>query len=282
MEIIGKDEIKSFNDRGVLKAMTCFEVRKSRGFKVDNFMDLATRIAALQFKNPAHVLLFRGQKSDHKRTNKKATSFTTLSPSLFRGQSSRSPDAGELMRRFQILEHFESDLVRQYQKKGFPDLDRLERQRILRWSILQHYEVCPTPLLDVSHSLRIAVSFACDHADDEAFLFVLGVPNISGAITASAETGLQIIRLSSVCPPEAVRPHIQEGYLLGEYPEMIAYNQKALYGHYEIDFGRRLIAKFRFNPNDFRNDPDFPIVSREALYPDKNDPLFKLAKRLKG
>ena len=44
-----------------------------------------------------------------------------------------------------------------------------------------------------------------------------------------------MIRLASVCPPEAVRPHIQEGYLLGEYPEIADYEQKALYPHYEID-----------------------------------------------
>ena len=38
--------------------------------------------------------------------------------------------------------------------------DRLRRQRILRWSILQHYEICDTPLLDVTQSIRIAASFA--------------------------------------------------------------------------------------------------------------------------
>ena len=63
----------------------------------------------------------------------------------------------------------------------------------------------------------------------QAFLFVIGVPNLSGAITASAEAGLQIIRLSSVCPPTALRPHIQEGYLLGEYPDMVNYDQKEQY-----------------------------------------------------
>lgn len=280
MEIIGKDEILSFTSRGVLETMTCMAVRKSGGLKVRSFMDLATRIAALQYSNPAHVLLFRGQSHDHKRGAIGRPLFTSLSPSMFRGSDSGAPDANELMRRFQNLEQFEKLLVRRYRNAGFQDIDRLERHRILRWSILQHYEVCPTPLLDVSHSLRIAVSFACDTAQKEAFLFVLGVPNISGAITASAETGLQIIRLSSVCPPDAIRPHIQEGYLLGEYPEMGAYDQKALYAHYEIDFGRRLIAKFRFSPNDFRNDPDFPIVRRQALYPDAEDPLYKLAKSL--
>lgn len=40
------------------------------------------------------------------------------------------------------------------------ETDRLKRQRILHWSILQHYEVSATPLLDVTHSLPIAASFA--------------------------------------------------------------------------------------------------------------------------
>jgi hypothetical protein len=105
---------------------------------------------------------------------------------------------------------------------------------------------------------------------------VLGVPNLSGAITASAEAGLQIVRLSSVCPPTALRPHIQEGYLLGEYPEMAGYDQKQHYPHFEIDFGRRLIAKFRFNLKSFWKNDAFPKVKRPALYPNQNDPLFQL------
>jgi hypothetical protein len=116
-----------------------------------------------------------------------------------------------LRRRFDLLARAERELVRRYVDHGFLGRENLMRQQILRWSILQHYEVCRTPLLDVTHSLRIAASFASDGAGDEAFIFVLGVPNLSGAVTASAEAGLQIVRLSSVCPPAAVRPHIQEG-----------------------------------------------------------------------
>lgn len=134
----------------------------------------------------------------------------------------------------------------------------------------------------MTHSLRIAASFASLNAASEAYIFVLGVPNLSGAVTASAESGLQIIRLSSVCPPSAVRPHIQEGYLLGEYPEMAEFEQKANYYHYEIDFGRRLVAKFRFKPSSFWQNPNFPQINREALYPSlKHDPIFQLADRIK-
>jgi len=154
---------------------------------------------------------------------------------------------------------------------------------VLRWAILQHYEVCPTPLLDITHSLRIAASFASLDMPDKAYVFVLGVPNLSGAVTASAESGLQIIRLSSVCPPSAVRPHIQEGYLLGEYPEMADFQQKANYAHYEIDFGRRLVAKFCFTPRLFWKNDAFPRIKRPALYPSVNDdPIYQLTESVKA
>jgi hypothetical protein len=258
---------------------TCTVVRKNPGHKINDFLDLAMKVAELQFMNRDYVLLFRGQKSDHKNSQQN----TSLKPSLFRPDGVGNPSADVLQKRFALLEQAERFLVQHYIAAKFPSVDRLQRQRILRWSILQHYEVCPTPLLDVTHSLRIAASFASDGAGDEAFIFVLGVPNLSGAITASAEAGLQIVRLSGVCPPSAVRPHIQEGYLLGEYPEMGDWTQKQYYAAYEIDFGLRLLAKFRFNPRTFwKKSGQFPMVSREALYPPaKRDPLCKLALQVK-
>ena len=153
---------------------------------------------------------------------------------------------------------------------------RLSREPLLRWSILQHYEVCPTPLLDVTHSLRIAASFASLAEGSEAFLYVLGVPNLSGAITANTESGLQIVRLASVCPTAAIRPHIQEGYLLGEYPDMASAEQSALYRPHELDLGRRVIGKFRFDPKGFWDDQIFPRVSDAALYPRGKDWLESL------
>jgi hypothetical protein len=75
-----------------------------------------------------------------------------------------------------------------------------------------------------------------------------------------------------------LRPHLQEGYLLGEYPEMADYEQKELYFHYEIDFGRRLVAKFRFNPTTFWKNDTFPQVGRRALYPSKvDDDVYRMA-----
>jgi hypothetical protein len=186
-----------------------------------------------------------------------------------------------LIARFKKIRHAEFILKNEYSRRKLLGVDRMKRQQILRWAILQHYEVCPTPLLDVTHSLRIAASFASAQADGRAYLFVVGVPNLSGAVTASAEASIQTLRLSSVCPPTAVRAHIQEGYLIGEYPEMSGFDQKRNYAHYEIDFGRRLVAKFEFDPRTFWNDDTFPMVDRSALYPNETDPFYQVAETIK-
>lgn len=283
METIGKQILWTFYD-GVDTAQRVDkrDFRSGEGHRVKSFLELATKVAELQFLNRDHVLLFRGQKNDHRNFARN----TTLKPSMFRTQhgAKNNPGPDVLMRRFQTLQLAEEKLVQRYEQAGLMGHSRLQRHRILRWSILQHYEVCATPLLDVTHSLRIAASFASIGAAGEAFFYVLGVPNLSGAITASAEAELQIVRLSSVCPPAAIRPHIQEGYLLGEYPEMVNYDQKALYDHYEVDFGRRLVAKFRFSPKEFwKKSGSFPQVNERALYPSvTEDPLCKLALEIKG
>lgn len=292
METIGKHELWSFPySSGEVKVVTNTEVRKGEGCPVGSYLELATKIAELQFRNKSHVLMFRGQNRDFRnRVNN-----TSIKPGLFRPDAKgKNPGKDLLFKRFETLKLAEEKLTQAYlayvdprlpegkKDRGFLGKDRIQRTRVLRWSILQHYEVCPTPLLDVTHSLRIAASFASlDNHQEQAFIYVLGIPNFSGGITASAEAGLQTIRLSSVCPPQAIRPHIQEGYLLGEYPEFDSFQQESLYAAYEIDFGLRLVAKFYFHPVNFWNSKDFPQVTKAALYPDQDDPLFKLAQALR-
>ncbi|WP_407148355.1 FRG domain-containing protein [Bradyrhizobium sp. ORS 86] len=273
METIGSQKIWSFFDRKGCQIAKNSAVREGPGHRVGSYLELATKIAELQFLNRDHVLMFRGQGTDHR--NVKGNS--SLKPTLFRGGRG-NPDRATLVTRFEALQRAGQLLVGDYTDAKLLGLERLKRHHLLRWSILQHYEVCATPLLDVTHSIRIAASFASLAGTETAFLYVLGVPNVSGAITASAEAGIQIVRLSSVCPPSAVRPHIQEGYLLGEYPDMTGYEQKENYFPYEMDFGRRLVAKFSFNPAAFWRSDNFPQVARSALYPsERSDPLYRLA-----
>lgn len=285
METIGQQKLWTILKDGSASAQTCVAIRKAEATPIEDYMQLASKVAELQFLNRDFVLLYRGQGKDHR--NKAGNS--SLRPSLFRSKTDHKvPSQEVLARRFQTLSKAEALLVEHYSRTKRGSRGKVggqtafKRQQILRWSILQHYEVCRTPLIDVTHSLRIASSFASACSHDEAYLFVLGVPNISGAITASAESGLQIVRLSSVCPPEAMRPHVQEGYLLGEYPDLSRPDQKEHYTFFEIDFGRRLVAKFRFNPRSFWKDPLFPRIDEGALYPNTTDPLFELTQKIKS
>lgn len=280
--IIGRSKIWSYlgNDTEPQSAKN-MTIRGSEANYVNNYLELSTKVANLQYKNPDYVLLFRGQDDDYKNRSKR----TTLKPSLFRSikRTSKVPDLACLSDRFEYLKNAENLLVQQYtDNKSFAGKENIKKYRILRWSILQHYEICFTPLLDVTHSLRVAASFASAKKVEYAYLYVIGVPNISASITANIESGLQIVRLSSVCPPNAVRPHIQEGYLLGEYPDMPDLNQKLHYESYEIDFGRRLITKFKFKPSTFWDKDNFPQIKHDALYPDDHDPLYEMAQKIKA
>src|SRR5882724_7791856 len=275
MEIIGNQKIQSFfDDTPNAQSTSNTAIRSGKGHPVSTFVELAKKVAELQFLNRDYVLLFRGQTHDHK--NRKGNS--SLRPTLFRSSApGKNPTSAMLQERFKRLSEAEQLFILMYAKESLLGADRLKRHRLLRWSILQHYGVAVTPLLDFTHSLRIAASFASQHEEDEAYVFVIGVPNLSGAVTASSEAGLQIVRLSSSCPPSAMRPHLQEGYLLGEYPEIANFEQTSDYRHSEMDFGRRLVAKFRFAPMTFWKSDTFPKVAVKALYPTgSRDPLEQL------
>jgi FRG domain len=278
MEKIGNQKIWSFFDATSPRAAANQTIRGGVGHRVQTYFELAKKVAELQFLNRDHVLLFRGQPKDHRTTKGNST----LKAKLFRPSGLKRPTPSVLEKRCAMLRKAENELVKRYVSEGFLGFDRLKRHRALRWAILQHYEVCPTPLLDVTQSLRVATSFASiGNNTREAFVFVLGVPNLSGAVTASSEASLQIVRLSSACPPEAVRPHLQEGYLLGEYPEITDFEQNAKYPYYEMDFGRRLVAKFCFDPTSFWSSSNFPPVPDDALYPtEKRDRLLNLTKEV--
>lgn len=271
METIGNTSLWTLLDGfdDAISRVSNLKIRSSTGHYVQSYLELVRKVSELQFRNREYVFLFRGQSQDYRDMR----NASTLRPSILR--------SGDPREKFEKLRHAEQLLREMYK---FTGADRLKRHQALRWALIQHYRVCDTPLLDVTQSLRIAASFASDIGTQMAYIYVLGVPNISGAITASDEAGLEIIRLSSVCPPEAVRPHIQEGYLLSEYPELSNLDQKQHYDLHDLDFGRRIIAKFRFNPEQFwGSNTAFPKIPQEALYPNApHDPVLDLANRIRS
>lgn len=280
METIGNQTVWAhFDTEASPQIASNTQVRRGQGHLVTSYIDLASKVAALQFLNRDYVLLFRGQRKDYRNLAK----LSTIKPTIFRPRSfGRNPSSSTLETRFSLLRRAELKLIERYEEENLLGYERLARHRLLRWSILQHYEVCDTPLLDVSQSLRVATSFGTADGETEAYVYVLGVPNLSGAVTASSEASMQIVRLSSACPPSAMRPHLQEGYLLGEYPEIEGPIRSRGYQHAEMDFGRRLVAKFRFNPMRFWRSDTFPKLAEKALYPTGNrDPLERIMDVLK-
>jgi hypothetical protein len=269
METLGSRQITSLlGSKPKFHTVTNHLIRADPGVEIATYPDLVEKIAQLSFYNPEHVLLFRGQSRDWPNIRGN----TSLKPSIFRpipGQRS-SPRSLELSPRYGTLSHAERLVAEDF---SFTGRQRMVRYRMLRWAILQHYEVCATPLLDVTHSLRVAASFATnDDSGAEALFYVLGVPSLSGSITASSEQGIQIIRLSSI---------FKKDTCLGEYPDLVTMDEKQNYHPYEIDFGRRLLAKFRLSRSGFWPKGYNPIPN-EALYPDLRDPLVEFTNRIKA
>jgi hypothetical protein len=264
MDALGASELWSFvNGETKAKPIKPSNIRSDPGVLVHSYLEMARKVAELQFRNREFVLLFRGQRADHK-TN---AGLSTFRPSIFRPKKGRVLlGQRTLAQRLDLLREAEALLTTKFNEKHGLGRTRVERQRLLRWAILQHYDVCDTPLLDVTQSLRIAASFACHEASD-SFVYAFAIPNLSGTVTVSAETGIQVVRLSGACPPSAIRPHIQEGYLVGEYPDIETIEQARTYKPGQFDFWRRLLAKFRFRSSTFLRDEDFPMVKYDSLHP---------------
>ena len=261
------------------RSATNHQIRSDHGALVENYPDLVEKVAQLSFYNPEHVLFFRGQTTEYSNSRGNAS----IKPSIFRSATgTRPPDSFELARRYEILARADQILADEFSRSRFLGRQRIVRHRLLRWAILQHYELCGTPLVDVTHSLRVAASFATnDAADTDPVVYVLAVPSISGSVSASSEQGIQTIRLSSICPPEARRPYFQEGYLLAEYPDLASIHEKEKYRPHEIDFGRRVIAKFRLPRIDFWS-RDYTAIPNEALYPNERDPLVNFSEKIRS
>lgn len=281
METLGNRTLQSFIDgRTGIRRVTNYQIRASRGLRVVSFPDLVQRVAELSFYNPEHVLFFRGQKKDF--TNVRNN--TSIKPSIFRPDGPRrtSPPPMVVIARYEKLREAARRIVDLFRSENLLGKERVTRSRTLQWAILQHYEVCATPLLDVTHSLRVAASFATlDQTATDPVLYVLAAPSLGGTINSSSEQGIQTIRLSSICPPHACRPYFQEGYLLGEFPELGTFDEKRNYQPFEIDFGLRLLAKFHIAPENFWS-ANYSPIPKGALFPDDRDPLFQKTERIRN
>jgi hypothetical protein len=177
-----------------------------------------------------------------------------------------------------ILEKAEKILFKELSPHQGQHDETFQEFKEIRWAILQHYDVCETPLIDLTTSLRAACSFALYNNKKDGILYILGLPNINGSISFYVEEKLSILKLISICPPFALRPHFQDGYLACNFPIYTSCDHMRF-----NDFSRRLLAKFKLNNNNgkFWN-KDFRYIPENALYPNDNDEVYKICKKIKA
>ena len=244
------------------------DIRKSVPLRVAHFRDLVTSVARIASHNPDYVLYFRGQAKDYMT----GSGMSSVYPSIYRSPHPLSQK--DLEKRFQILDSCSQQLVNSLKSLKIDNIHKIKKFPELQWSILQHYDVCDTPLLDVTHSLRVAASFALMKAADKALIFVFALPYPNGTISFSSEEEMSIVRLLSACPSQALRPHFQEGFLVGTFPSRI-YKK-----HTSLDFGARLVGKIEIPKVNFWIN-GFTGIPQNALYP-ANDKLNEICSSIRS
>ena len=253
----------------ISKHTTPETVAKDDAIEVLDYKELRKHIAQLSYANKDSILFYRGQKDDY-RNQKSGKS--TFYPTMYRGDRL---DKDELKYRWEKLNKASEIFIKKLRSKYPSKTYIVKRKRIVQWSVLQHYEVTETPLIDVTQSLKVACSFAMlDNDNEYAYVYAFALPYYTNRISVNSEHYLTNVRLLSVAPPQALRPYYQEGFLIGEDEFSETYTNKD-----ELDFNNRLVAKFKFkNTKEFWGDSE-KALTREDLYP-KDDEIEALCKEV--
>lgn len=240
---------------------------------IESFERLVEVISFLSVMNKTLILLYRGQTQDW-----------ALRPSLMRprwslrGAGTKPVELGQdRFHYWEQLELVEDIVLKTLMRHGLPRWRHLKYRQAARWAVIQHYELWPTPLLDFTSSLRVAATFAFDFDSNSpggGILSVVGVERIRSDLMdadykTEREDGTLAIRLNSVCPPRARRPHLQEGFLVGAHP----FERAHVSNVDSSDAAAILIAKLALlskGPGEFWSD-DFPIHTRRSLLPEEED-----------
>ncbi len=237
---------------------------------VSTYRELVEKVAELCYWNKDYLIFFRGQAFDYK--NKAGNS--TFYPTIYRKDPLTENDR---IYRFRKLREASQIIKQKLIEQDIPGGKEVGRWEVIQWSLLQHYEVTETPLIDVTQSLRVACSFAQYKNDrDSAYIYVFGLPYMNSRITHNCEHAILYVRLLGIAPSIALRPHFQEGYLVGTEGITTDYSDKT-----ELDLNNRLIAKFIIpNKKTFWGD-GFTIIPESALYP-RNDKMDEICAEIKN
>lgn len=241
-----------------------------KSYKVNNYSELVVLTAQLSFLNPKHFILYRGQSESF--TNQQGC--LSFLPTIYRKSGNEILTDEELKERFKKLAGEVEKIRTMDVFKNISKSKQWEKKSpIIAESIIQHYnsKEIPTPWLDLTQSLRVAYSFAAQSHDNnsDVFIYVFGMPNPTQTIFTEKKSGITIIRLSSLCHPKALRPFLQEGYLVST-PKINTCEKIET-----CNFNKRLIAEIRIPYENITNKQYFHRIPEDSLLANRLDVFYQ-------
>lgn len=234
------EELKKIKGFQIQENGTCKGL-KARSYQVHRYSELVYLVSLLRFHNQNQFILYRGESKQHTNDN----GILSFLPGIYRNENNTND--------FKLLKEKTSELLK------FEELKNVNQNYsdIIAQGLLQHYEIVRTPFLDLTQSLRVAYSMAFNEAKkkpdnrETIFIYLFNVPFFNGYITKIQD--FTLVNLPAVCPPTAMRPLLQEGYL-------IRYNKEESY-----DFNQNLIAEIEIDRKDLENPNLFAHIPTNSL-----------------
>lgn len=247
-------------------------VRRSDGYPVKSYRDLVELTAQVAIWNKQYDIFFRGQTQDYKNENDKSDIY----PAICRpnrkmdGAYKASIKTITIEKRLDVLHSF-INYLSESERRPF----RIRRSKTFienDYALIQHYGILPTPMIDVTQSLRVAATFALRDSKT-GYLYVFGLPYPHGSISYLVDNHIALVKLHNSCPPNARRPRYQEGFLVGRYPFS---PYKAIGDNLAI----RMLAKFYLDNSDENFwDGLFNPLPKQLLFPEEDETMSVLSKK---
>jgi hypothetical protein len=244
---------------------TVNRIRASDGLPITSFRQLVDQVALVTINNKNYEMFYRGQNKDYKNNQGqyyklKNTPKTIIFPPICRPEKKEDGTYKYSIKKSQIIKRYDDlskmiELVRGKKRSHFDEY---------YYSLFQHYGILPTPLIDITQSLRVATTFSLRNSST-GYLYVFGLPYPNQSISYFSDLGIVLIKLQNISPVKALRPRYQEGFLVGNYP--IRPNKTL-----GDDLSNRLVAKFFIdNSTNTFWDKYFQPMPDDILFPENDE-----------
>ena len=242
---------------------TVSRIRRGEGYPVSTFKQLVEEVAIVTINNKNYEMFYRGQTNDYKNNNadyfKNNEPKTTIYPTICRPEKKSDGTSKYSIKKKNIIERYDN-LTKMINIVRGSDSTLLNEYY---YALFQHYDILPTPLIDITQSLRVAATFALEKST-KGYVYVFGMPYPNQSISYFLDLGIVLIKLQNIMEIEAKKPRYQEGFLVGKFPIRPTKTNGD-------ELANRMVAKFLVDNTDNKFwDEDFKPIPKEVLHP-KND-----------